>query len=40
MLSAWTGSYAHAYLVLGAVAALAALTATLNRVDSSKKVIL
>ncbi|MFQ6227151.1 MFS transporter [Nocardia sp. NPDC002869] len=37
VLSAWTGSYAHAYLVLGAVAAVAALTATLTRVDSSKK---
>lgn len=37
LLSAWTGSYANAYLVLGAVAALAALTATLTRVDISKK---
>ncbi|MGW0182597.1 MFS transporter [Nocardia sp. NPDC003345] len=37
VLSAWTGSYAHTYLVLGAVAAVAALTATLTRVDCSKK---
>ncbi|GAB4585784.1 MFS transporter [Nocardia sp. IFM 10818] len=31
LLSSWTGSYARAYLVLGGIAALSVLTATLSR---------
>ncbi|MFC9997296.1 MFS transporter [Nocardia sp. NPDC127526] len=31
LLSSWTGSYAHAYLVLGGIAALSVLTAALSR---------
>jgi MFS family permease len=37
VLSAWTGSYAHAYLVLGGIAALAAATATLTGIPGTKK---
>ncbi|MFI6313704.1 MFS transporter [Nocardia fusca] len=40
VLSAWTGSYAHAYLVLGAVAAVAAVLAPLTGITISKKGIL
>jgi hypothetical protein len=38
--SAWTGSYAHAYLVLGAVAAVAAVLAPLTGLTISKKEVL
>ncbi|WP_406273014.1 hypothetical protein OH799_33905 [Nocardia sp. NBC_00881] len=37
VLSAWTGSYAHAYLVLGAVAAVAAVIAPLTGITISRK---
>ncbi|WP_411156622.1 MFS transporter [Nocardia cyriacigeorgica] len=40
VLSAWTGSYAHTYLILGAVAALAAVIAPLTRIRVSKKEML
>nr|WP_280464591.1 MFS transporter [Nocardia cyriacigeorgica] len=40
VLSAWTGSYAHTYLILGAVAALAAVIAPLTRVRVSEKEML
>nr|WP_245713284.1 MFS transporter [Nocardia rhamnosiphila] len=40
VLSAWTGSYANAYLVLGAVAALAAVIAPLTGITVSKKEML
>ncbi|MEV0108193.1 MFS transporter [Nocardia sp. NPDC050799] len=40
VLSAWTGSYANAYLVLGAVAALAAVIAPLTGISGSKKEML
>src|SRR5690606_4785229 len=37
VLSAWTGSYAHTYLILGAVAALAAVIAPFTGFTVSKK---
>ncbi|MFI5715047.1 MFS transporter [Nocardia sp. NPDC051750] len=37
VLSAWTGSYAHAYLVLGGIAALAAVIATRTGLTITKK---
>nr|WP_249643914.1 MFS transporter [Nocardia sputi] len=40
VLSAWTGSYAHAYLILGAVAAVAAMIAPLTGIPISKKEML
>nr|WP_280489152.1 MFS transporter [Nocardia carnea] len=40
VLSAWTGSYAHTYLILGAVAALAAVIAPLTGIRVSKKEML
>nr|WP_280471343.1 MFS transporter [Nocardia cyriacigeorgica] len=40
VLSAWTGSYAHTYLILGAVAALAAVIAPLTGFTVSKKEML
>ena len=40
VLSAWTGSYAHTYLILGAVAALAAVIAPFTGFTVSKKEML
>ncbi|MCX0275082.1 MFS transporter [Nocardia zapadnayensis] len=39
VLSAWTGSYARAYLVLAAIAGLAALTAAATGVHSQKEIV-
>lgn len=40
VVSAWTGSYAHTYLILGAGAALAAVIAPLTGIRVSKKEML